>query len=132
MSDWIPNTSSALETAGSGHSATLTMHLVGVRALSSGWGAEAGAVAEESTLAGGMVQAVFCLDALKGRKRSTRHTQLGSFLVTHSGPTESRQHVFCYLPNGLQTSSLGAEVSLHTCLSWLHILKENLKLVAFV
>lgn len=55
-----------------GRGAALTVHLVGVRALSSGWGAEAGAVAEEPTLARGMVQAVFCLDALEGGRRSTR------------------------------------------------------------
>ena len=59
---------------GRGRSATLTVHLVGVRALSSGWGAEAGAVAEESTLAGGMVQAIFCLDTLEGGKRGTGDT----------------------------------------------------------
>lgn len=57
---------------GRGRSATLTVHLVGVRALSGGWGAEAGAVADESTLARGMVQAVFCLNALEGGRRSTR------------------------------------------------------------
>lgn len=49
------------------------MHLVGVRALSSGWGAEAGAVAEESTLARGMVQAVFCLDALEEKEAPGTH-----------------------------------------------------------
>lgn len=69
-----PNSGNALERAGRGRSATLTVHLVGVRALSGGWGAEAGAIAEESTLAGGMVQAVFCLDALEGGRRSTRDT----------------------------------------------------------
>lgn len=46
------------------------MHLVGVRALSRGWGAEAGAIAEEATLARGMVQAVFCLDALEGEREA--------------------------------------------------------------
>lgn len=53
-----------------GRRTALTMHLVGVRALSRGWGAEAGAIAEEATLAGGMVQAVFCLDALEGEKEA--------------------------------------------------------------
>lgn len=74
MNDWTPSSGSALETAGRGRRATLTVHLVGVRALSSGGGAEAGAIAEESTLARGMVQAVFCLDALEGGERITRHT----------------------------------------------------------
>ena len=68
------------------------MHLVGVRALSSGWGAEAGAVAEEPTLAWGVIQALFCLDALERGKRSTRHTQLGCFLVACRRAMESRQH----------------------------------------
>lgn len=53
-----------------GRGAALTVHLVGVRALSRGWGAEAGAVAEEATLAGGMAQAVFCLDALEGEREA--------------------------------------------------------------
>lgn len=57
-----------------GRSSKLTVHLVGVRALSSGRGAEARAVAEESALAGGMVQAVFCLDALGRGKRSINKT----------------------------------------------------------
>lgn len=71
MNDWTPNSANVL---GRGHSTTLTVHLVGVWALSSGRGAEAGAIAEESTLARGMVQAVFCLDALEGGKRSTGDT----------------------------------------------------------
>lgn len=82
------------------------MHLVGVRALSSGWGAEAGAIAEESTLARGMVQAVFCLDAFEGGKRSTRDIRLGCFLSPAEEQPSQDSTQFYQLPNQeLQTGS---------------------------
>lgn len=46
-----------------GLSTTLTVHGVGVGALSSRRGAEARSVAQEPALAGGVIQTVFCLDA---------------------------------------------------------------------
>lgn len=71
MNEWLDTRlRQCLRDGREGRSTTLTMHLVGVRALSRGWGAEAGAIAEEATLAGGMVQAVFCLDALEGEREA--------------------------------------------------------------
>lgn len=48
--------------------AALTVHLVRVGSLSCCWGAEAGAIAEKSTLPWRVAQAVLCLNAFGGTK----------------------------------------------------------------
>lgn len=54
-----------------GPDTTLTVHWVGIGALSSRCGAEAWSVAQEPALARGMVQTVFCFDTLEGDRSTT-------------------------------------------------------------
>lgn len=118
--------------AGRGPSATLTVHLVGVRALSGGWGAEAGAVAEESTLARGMVQAVFCLDALEAG-RSTRDTikMLPCHLQkSYWGKTACK--FISFRTRRCELLACESKLVYRHILLGLHIFKENLKLIVFV
>lgn len=73
-----------------GLSTTLTVHWVGVGALSSRRGAEARSVAQEPTLAGRVIQTVFCLDT-SDASRSNKVTRLEPFPATRRRATESRQ-----------------------------------------